>query len=206
MDKRGSIPMDCSQQIGENDLWFGRFHVYLMLGPERSYLAAYKQVKEKETGKKCNAKAVPQSWSKNYKKWQWEQRARVFDEDNRNDERMEYAERQKKFREQTLALAEKMRNKADDILNLPIARRVTQDGQTVIEPVNFNIADADRLIINGTRLGQQALGEVIPDETIRIQTEPVDDRPRFIKDYNWLKELGPDAPPPGTSLGEDEDA
>lgn len=60
-------------------MWFDRFTIYRLLGPDRSYLAAYRQWRE-EAGKSAKPKTIPHSWDLNVRKWRWLDRVPSWDE------------------------------------------------------------------------------------------------------------------------------
>src|ERR1051326_3747306 len=63
------------QPSGESDAWYSRFVVYLGMGAGRSVRGVY----NKERGNEVS-KAVPASWSAASKRYDWQRRAKLFEE------------------------------------------------------------------------------------------------------------------------------
>lgn len=86
------------RQKGERNLWYDRFHRYLMMGPGRSVLAVYNE--ERERRGLTGAKSIPGRWNKAIARWEWRARAQAHDQAEREKERVEYEAERKKQREQ----------------------------------------------------------------------------------------------------------
>lgn len=67
------------QQPGESKLWFKRFSLFLLLGPTRSVVEAYRA----EYGRKHEGAATPKEAASNWKtmaaRWRWNDRAEAWD-------------------------------------------------------------------------------------------------------------------------------
>src|SRR5215211_7230925 len=64
------------QMPGEPDRWYGRFKVYLELGPARTLHSAARMICERN---KKPAYDYSGGWSINSRKWHWRQRANAWD-------------------------------------------------------------------------------------------------------------------------------
>jgi len=82
---------------GENTMWFARFEVYRLLGPERKLQVAFRHY-QVEKGRK-QIRNVPSSWRNAFDKYDWKQRAEAWD-----------LNEQKKIRKEN----EKLRQRARD--------------------------------------------------------------------------------------------
>lgn len=83
-DGGGSAAALCpwEQQPGEPRLWYGRFQVYLSLGPTRTLQEAYRHVNSlKNRGGKA---PISPSWTWYAKRWRWRERAHAWDAYQRN--------------------------------------------------------------------------------------------------------------------------
>jgi len=65
------------QQEGEPDLWYGRFKVYLGLGPLRTFHATYCQVTKARSSKSTDC--TPNRWYLHARRWVWRERAHAWD-------------------------------------------------------------------------------------------------------------------------------
>lgn len=61
------------QQPGEPDRWYGRFQIYLGLGPTRNFLAAYRKLPGN------SSKHGDGDWSARAAQWRWRERAHAWD-------------------------------------------------------------------------------------------------------------------------------
>src|SRR5213078_3534042 len=88
---------------GEPDLWYGRFVKFMRLGTKRSITAVFQ--KEENRGKPRTE--APGHWYENAKQWNWESRARAFDEYQRAEEDRIIAEERDKVMRSGFALQHK---------------------------------------------------------------------------------------------------
>jgi hypothetical protein len=90
---------------GESDLWYGRFHSYLMAGTERSVQDAYRRHCESQAQSGGNQarppspRHLPGAWTAAATKWDWLGRARAWDDDERRRVRKAHYEAVKKANE-----------------------------------------------------------------------------------------------------------
>src|SRR6266849_819687 len=63
------------RQENEPSLWYGRFRVFLLMGPSRSVTDVFLQEKKSEKGRKI----PPGNWYGASKEWCWEERAQAYD-------------------------------------------------------------------------------------------------------------------------------
>ena len=81
------------QMPGEPDRWYGRFKVYLELGPTRTLQAADTRGRSNRAGIEPLT-TEPASWSMVSRKWHWRQRANAWDVQQRaaaGDQRAQHA-------------------------------------------------------------------------------------------------------------------
>lgn len=70
-------PVPWEQQLGEKALWFGRFHDFLMAGPDRTLLGVYNAWKVSKGKKKSRSPA--KTWRDACERWKWRERAEAYD-------------------------------------------------------------------------------------------------------------------------------
>ncbi len=68
------------QMDGEPDYWFGRFQIYLGLGPMRTLIATPAAV-TRQTGKSCSYNP---EWGRHSRIWRWRERAQAWDAHQRD--------------------------------------------------------------------------------------------------------------------------
>jgi len=113
--------------------WFGRFSaIYRPMGTERSLLGAVNLHRVKNGAKKGNS--VPGSWEEAFNQWDWKNRAEAWDQYERNRQADLFQERADAWRANRFEDAEKLREKANELLRLPVIKRtgVDQEGQPYI--------------------------------------------------------------------------
>ncbi len=69
-----------SQMPGENDAWFQRFSLYAAMGAGRSVRAVYNAELAKRGKPSLRSKPVPSSWTQASHRFEWQRRAKAFDE------------------------------------------------------------------------------------------------------------------------------
>jgi hypothetical protein len=81
---RKSLDADLGQiwlpMPGENERWYQRFSQYLAMGARRSIRGVYNAEKGNE-----HSKAVPASWSRATKRFEWQRRAKAYDDWRRQE-------------------------------------------------------------------------------------------------------------------------
>ncbi len=90
------------RQKGENLMWFSRFETYRMIGPERTLLGTINEMMVKKGEKRRNS--IPNSWSLNFEKFDWKQRAEAWDDQERQKTRKENEKARSKARKARVSL------------------------------------------------------------------------------------------------------
>lgn len=153
------------QQANENRKAFAAFRLWLETEPvtDRSYLKTFRQFRSKFSAKQCDG--TFNGW---VKKFHWEARARQYDNDRirreheaemrvREADRIKWTKRRQSVAEEGWTTAEKLIEKAKEILAAPtFEREITRevespDGRTIIQeitlqPVRFSLRDAAYMI------------------------------------------------------------
>ena len=102
--------------------------------------------------------------------WKWQERLRAWTENLQAVEQQaiekkarasaeEWARREQEFRERRWKSHIALMDKSDAMLKFPIARTVSADGQTIIEPGEWNFGHAARLAEVADKLGAEATGQ-----------------------------------------------
>ena len=186
----------------ESPEWFAKFHIYLILGPGRSVLKAYKEYLRHHNRRipkqlhKSGA-SIPGAWAGKVKEFRWKERARAYDQKNRTaDERLTRRLRQKKIK-----LTDAFWDKARFIAGMPVVRRISEDGKTIIEPLpDATLRTAIDLGQAASRMGDEVLGKDRADVEVNVnKTSSLDDDLEYLKQ---LKELSESPPPkPDSKIG-----
>ena len=149
------------QQPGESPTHYAWFHAYLMMGPRRSLLGAYKKFYEgsQKVAKSLN---ISPSWRKASGEWNWRGRAGVWDKERRLNREIKTREQAEKVVDRVLLVVEKhieraeqADNTARQILNFPLLQQTIENGgnTTIINPGRWNVATGIRaLVASGTAM------------------------------------------------------
>ena len=64
------------RMLDEPGLWYARFELFRMLGPQRTIAAAYRRSRRQDG---LDSKSVHNDWYKQARKWDWQNRAEAWD-------------------------------------------------------------------------------------------------------------------------------
>lgn len=142
------------RQPGEPNETYNRFHRYLTLPGKRSLLAAYNS----ERGEKGLKKATgcPDSWRSAFTRWRWEQRATAYDAQQRTLDQQIWQQRRDELRSLEWEMAQSGLRKAQEMLRMPIAKKTSEDGRTIIEPARWTFRDAIAILTECSALARKA--------------------------------------------------
>lgn len=182
------------QQPGEPNLWFDRFHAYLLMGSGRSLLGAYNA--EREKAGKSMMKAVPGAWNDAATRWDWQHRAWAFDSQIRLRDHQRWALRREEFRERQWRLAEKLLDRAEEMLGRSLTT-TDKDGNTI---ERWNFRDAATFVSEGTKLARQAaeLFDGDLNAAMTLVERYHDDLPKAIAEYQKTRSNLDEIPAAGT--------
>ena len=194
------------KQISEPNIWYDRFHRYLMLGAARSVLESYneelrKQAERAYKGKYVPALCAPGGWWPLIRKWRWKERAEAWDAEQRRLFELQTEERRRKLLDKEFQLSDKLAVQAEQMLAWPIAQQtIDQDGKTVIlNPTDWSKRDAVEMADAASRLGRRAVGLEQSDIAVKVQqggpASPAED-------MAWIKSLANPKPPPSPPVEE----
>lgn len=101
--------MPYDQRPDENDLWYSRFWHWLIIGPTRSIRQAY--IAECQAAGHEAKRTPPSVWYRQRQRYEWDKRAAVYDEEQRqlrraDEEQLRVANREARRAELTNALTE----------------------------------------------------------------------------------------------------
>ncbi len=162
------------QQHGETARQFAHFRAFLLLGPDRTVLGAYRRHRS-DNGPPITSpvNAAPQTWREVARELDWHQRAAAWDREQSRLEEEKWRKRREKVQERAYNLHEEMVKKAEAMLRFPLSRTVTGDGTTIIEPARWTFDTLAKVA-----QAADALGRLSCDmETARIahQIEGLDE-------------------------------
>jgi hypothetical protein len=120
-----SKPWD--QLPDENAMWYERFKRWLHQDKPRSILAIYNA--ERDKARKGRKKDIPGAWDQAARKYRWRARANAFDKAEQVHLDQELAKKRERQREKELQAAEKLREKADALMELPHLREEKKDDE-----------------------------------------------------------------------------
>lgn len=178
--------MGWDKQIGEPTEWYARFVSYLLTGPKRSILGTNNLERKRNT--LPPQRSTPSSWIKMSRRWNWEERAKRFDDAQAESAVQNHMRLQEQLQQQAMQLAGAMMSKANAMLQFPLVRQKTKDGKTIIVPVKWDFNTAANLGSTGVRLVGATTGSDNKDGTnININVNAGKDRPQT--DMEWLREM-----------------
>lgn len=145
---------------------FNCFHLYLMQGPTRTFLAAYNhynQMKHEGSGKVSPYKyrrAVSHSWLDWSVVYDWKARAEAWDTQNREDEEATWRQRRRAFQDRAFAMAEKMLDRAEKMLAMPLTKTQQEhNGQTIIVmPARWSFDTVPRMVAAAESISKHVEG------------------------------------------------
>ena len=121
---------------------------------KRSLLRAYNnESAEKGVGRR---NSVPSSWDKAAQKWNWKKRAACWDAYQRRLDQEKWVSRRNELREREWQMSQSALNKAEEMLKFPVARKVSNDGLTVVDPGKWTFRDAIAILVQASDLGRRA--------------------------------------------------
>jgi hypothetical protein len=143
-----------AQQEGEPDLWYGRFNRFRLMGTRRSVNAVFRREFQRTARIRENQRGLEAGgdWYDTAKRWNWEQRARAYDEYQRAKEDQIIAEERERVLRSGFALMHK-RIKELDRLTRKLIKMTndeakvwlqetrtfgTDEESTTVEKVEFN--------------------------------------------------------------------
>jgi hypothetical protein len=201
-------PLAWEQQTGEPDIWYDRFHRYMLLGPRRTIQAAAeaendldyaKVVKEAEKAgvdapekKKIKDLSL---WRKNARNRSWDNRAKAYDAEQRRMAESEQMIRQLELLDKAQLLGLALYDKVRDMLKFPLQRTKVekQDEHTtiIVEPADWSLADAVRLAEASVKMLRMGAGIEEVNNSIQVAGtihNGIGQSPSTT-DYGWLKEV-----------------
>jgi len=163
------------QQPGESDRAFAAFKLYRDMGAERTH---------KKVGAKLGKSTVQmEKWSR---RWKWQIRIAAWNEHRAQIEReamdqaarddaMKWALREREHRVQRFERGQALMKKAADMLAFPLAKQISRDGKTIVEPAEWTMAQAARMMEVGEKLVAMAVGA--PTERTAVEVSGPEGEP-----------------------------
>lgn len=152
------------RQPGEPSGWYLRFKRYCRLGPSRSILGLYNSERV-EKGRNKVIKTAG-AWVRRAEMFNWVERAASYDKMIDEREQKAWDKRRAEFREREVKLADSLIEKAEQMLQFPLATtkqesHTEQDGRQVINnvflPARWRMRDAAAIIDTADKLMRLAL-------------------------------------------------
>ncbi len=81
MESAGVPEKPWDQQPGESKLWFKRFSLFLLMGPTRSAVEAYRTEFGRKHAGAANPKEAASNWKRMAARWRWHERAEAWDQE-----------------------------------------------------------------------------------------------------------------------------
>jgi len=166
-------------------LWFARFTLYRQMGSDRSLLGTVNEHRNKKSQKKSNY--TPGAWRDAYKQWNWKERAEAWDAYELNHQAELFQERADAWRAGRFDDAEELRDKARQLLKLPVIRRTGKDGDgtpyTVEAVLPTTLKAAAQILKTADELARITTRETLP----KIETDVTSDGDKieivFVNDW-----------------------
>lgn len=231
------------QLPGETNAWYSRYLIYRNLGASRDLketiridfarrrAAQQQQFKDNpilrfknDAGKKLiEPKSVPKNWKEAAQKYQWEYRYAAYERYLQDQEDKKIVDARAALRSEEINLAGKLRDKALQMLAMPLAQRVEEfedaDGKHVVvyKPVKWTMADAAKMVELYSKLTR--MGLEMPTSNIAVAGQinvSVSEEDRKIVDligqnpdaarlaYKLLEQLNPSQSDADRSSGDGE--
>lgn len=146
---------------GEPANWHLRFMRYCRMGQSRALLRVFNDEQE-ALGKKKRLKPFG-NWLLRYEQFRWKERAGAYDQWIDQREQRAWERRRKEFREREVKLADALIEKAEKMLQFPLAtsrKETSADGVTVtniITPARWGMRDAAVILDTADKLMRLAL-------------------------------------------------
>ena len=149
------------QQPNENPMWYDRFFIYLMLGPTRSFNAAYRVAKQKSEGR------ANSHWGRIAKEWDWRARVDAFDAYGYAELMRKETARRREQRERRLRMIQEMLDASFDGLRTMVLKELDPNEARTLFP-QLRLTFRDTIIAQRNELGldepEDETGEVRQDE------------------------------------------
>lgn len=134
------------------------------MGASRSLLGCVNAERESKGQKRSNY--TPNSWREALEQWNWQDRARAWDESERKRIEAEFKEDCDNWRVHRFKNANKLREKAESLLAFPVTKqtRAGDDGATyIIEPLSAQgLKDAASVLKTADELARITTQETLP--------------------------------------------
>lgn len=164
-----------AKQPKEPQIWYNRFHRFMLTGPRRSLLRAYNSESEESSGKQRNS--TPSSWDNAAKKWQWRDRAAAWDAFQQQREEQEWQIRRSEQRELEWQISQQLCKKAEQMLSrsLDDCKWSFRDAATCLEVASKLArlaAEMHRGDLNAAIAFVRKYGYAVSDTYQRLNDEP----------------------------------
>lgn len=143
----------------EPALWYGRFTAFRLMGTDRSLLGCYKLWLDRMHKKRpVSLPRAPTAWQSAALRWEWHTRAEVWDEYVLQEDEAEWLRRQAEIREQEWVTAMRLLEKAELMLNFPVARSRVEGENVIVEPAGWRLRDVAAIVMVASKLARLAVG------------------------------------------------
>jgi hypothetical protein len=138
------------QQEGESHRHYEWFHEFLMMGPSRSILGAFKQHQARKSNKKYTQPSG--AWRDASINWKWRDRAQAWDVEQRRLEGEAHQRRRQAVQAKRFQIAEKIFDKVELMASFPVHETKHIGGTTIIEPAKWTWDTLAKLVQAGDKL------------------------------------------------------
>lgn len=144
------------RQPKEPALWYDRFTQFCQMGSGRALLEIVNRDRDRKGTRRRTS--IPGAWTRASDRWQWRSRAEAYDQEQRRLDAETLASARDELRQVERALAARLRERAQTMLDWPLAETLTADGLTVLKPARWSKADVARYLELSDKLDRLALG------------------------------------------------
>jgi hypothetical protein len=143
------------------------FQLYLEQDPPRSALAAYRKYRSQKGLNEAVVKHLPGSWRNMAvgktnsgnpipNAMTWEYRALAWDDHLATLERLKWVERRLSLKEKEWDVAQKLLERAQQMLMFPVVAQESADGKTIIMPAGWKFRDLPSVVAAASKLARLA--------------------------------------------------
>lgn len=172
---------------GEPDLWFGRFRMYIEMGPNRTMLAVMNR--DRLANGKQKVSHITHVWTKSCSYWRWRDRAAAYDDWLADERDSEILSTMRELNSKRLEIGRKLFEHVEKMLSHPLTmQKIARDGKTIlIMPAKWRLADVEKLYTLGDNLVNDAMSKT--PETLAQDIKSMGGITQDDVDINELREF-----------------
>jgi len=150
--------VDWDRQPGEPMLWYNRFEIYRLMGPDRSLLGAYKLYLHEKARKdaKKSPKTTPRPWNRNAEAWRWQARAEAWDIEVLRERAEQEEKEREEARRRRIEIARGLQGSGASVIRKGLSRDEIE--AMAPEQAREHLRIANRMVMDGMSAERLELG------------------------------------------------